>query len=177
MSLCGFISVCMIVWYYRQILMIYGGLFVWCVVIFVNMLVICDHFLFISIENIWRTCSILEFNRHSFTQSVKESSYVVSPHDFDGAHYENAWFSSHSSSCDYNLRKWIHENCQGKGVCSVMNLVEDRSVIQLIFWWYPWDFFCHEAWSWGQQVACLILYLPFQMFFVDGVHVEKLSGR
>ena len=95
---------------------------------------------------------------------MKGSPYIVYPRKFDGSHYTKLAVLSHHSSCDYHWCERIHENCQGKGVCSVMNLVEDRSVIKLIFWWDPWDFFCHEALSWGQQVACLILYLPFQMF-------------
>ena len=64
------------------------------------------------------------------------------------------WFLSHHSSCVYHWYEWIHETCLGVGVCSVLNLEEGRSSIKFSGIWYPWGFFWHEAWSWGQKVTC-----------------------
>ena len=43
--------------------------------------------------------------------------------------------------------------------------------------WYFGNFFRHEVYNWGQQVACLILCPPFKMFFWDEVHGEQWLGK
>ena len=48
-SACGCIFVCIFVWEFRRNLIIYGGIFIWCIVIYVYTWVICDH-LFIRIS-------------------------------------------------------------------------------------------------------------------------------
>ena len=53
-SSCGCIIVCIFVWDYRFNLMICGGIFVWCVVIYVKTHLIYDHLFIHSRKNIFK---------------------------------------------------------------------------------------------------------------------------
>ena len=49
-------------------------------------------------------------------------SYIGYLRGFDKAYYTNHVIFSHNSFCVDHWFKWNHENCKGKGVCSVLTL-------------------------------------------------------
>ena len=94
---------------------------------------------------------------------------------FDKAHYTYNMILSHYSCCVDHWCGWIHETCQGKGVCSVMNLeqVRSRGI------WDPWGYFSMRL---GVEVrklyfrTCVYYFKYFsEMKFIESSDKEFMS--
>ena len=141
-----------------------------------NTQVICIHWLIHSCKKYFDKCAIF---LHVIESSVHSRWMDVCTQFYCAISMENILQITRCSSnyyfCVYHWRKISHITCWCKVVCNALTLVEDIIGLQSHGLWDIWYFFRYEAWSWVQQVACLILHLPFQMSFRDEARVDQWS--
>ena len=97
---------------------------------------------------------VVESELSSHSDVKYASSFGISPHDHDGAHYTLRrtciyLFIILRLICHVKMfdGEWMHETCLGEDFFNVMNMLEDRIGQKLLSKWDLWDFFHPGFWG------------------------------